>query len=307
MSRVVCIGECMVELAPSGDGLYRRGFAGDVFNTAVYLKRSAPQLDVQFATVTGGDPLSRDMRQAWRAHGVGDALAAVDPDRRPGLYLIELDARGERSFHYWRGESAARGWAQHLATMAQDVVLDGAQLIYLSGISLAILSPDDRQLAFEILETLRGRVQRIAYDPNLRPALWGDLGLAKAALERMAGLSDILLPSRQDLELLNGEQDIEWMARWLAGLGAAEFAITAEDQGCLVYAGQSQWLPAPRVETVVDTSGAGDSFNGAYLAARLAGKSPAEAARAGLAMGAYVVTQPGAIGPDQPNGTVSDA
>jgi 2-dehydro-3-deoxygluconokinase len=306
MTRAVCIGECMVELAPAGADLYRRGFAGDAFNAAVYLKRSAPKLDVQFATVTGADPLSKAMRQAWRAHGVGDALAAVDPGREPGLYLIELDAKRERSFHYWRGESAARGWARHLATMAQDDVLDGAELIYFSGISLAILTPQDRALAFEILRGLRGRVGRIAFDPNLRPALWSDIAEARGAFETVVGLADVLLPSRQDLQLLWGEEDIEWMARQLAALGAAEFAITSEEKGCLVHhRGRSEWLPAPVVETVIDTSGAGDSFNGAYLAARLAHTSPIDAARQGLALAAYVVTQPGAIAAVKPSGSVS--
>jgi len=306
MSRAVCIGECMVELAPAGADLYRRGFAGDAFNTAVYLKRSAPKLDVQFATVTGADPLSRAMRQTWRAHGVGDALAAVDPDRRPGLYLIELDAQRERSFHYWRGESAARGWARHLATLAQDDALVGVELIYFSGISLAILTPEDRALAFEILRGLRGRVRRIAFDPNLRPALWADLGEAREAFETCVGFADILLPSLQDLQLLWGEEDIERMARRLAALGAVEFAVTSGAEGCLVHhRGRSEWLPAPAVETVVDTSGAGDSFNGAYLAARLARKSPIEAARRGQAVAAYVVTQPGAIAAVQPSGSAS--
>lgn len=308
MSRVVCIGECMVELRPAGEDLYRRGFAGDVYNTAVYLKRSDPGLDVQFATVTGDDPLSQAMRRAWAGEGVGDALTPADPGARPGLYMIELDARGERRFHYWRGESAARGWARTLAPRIRSGAFDGASLVYLSGISLAILTPEDRELALQLVRELKRRVGLIAFDPNLRPALWGEISTARAAFEAMAGLADILLPSRQDLELLFGDAKIEEMAERLTGLGAAEFAITAEADGCLVHHGRrSDWIDAPRVEQVVDTSGAGDSFSGAYLAARLAGKSPGDAARAGLALAAYVVTQPGAIAAGQPNGTVPDA
>jgi 2-dehydro-3-deoxygluconokinase len=297
----------MVELRPAGEGLYRRSFAGDAYNTAVYLKRSAPALDVQFATVTGADPLSKAMRQAWAGEGVGDALAAADPGGRPGLYMIELDARGERSFRYWRGESAARGWAQRLAGRIRGGAFDGAGLVYLSGISLAILTAEDRELALELVAELKGRVGLIAFDPNLRPALWGELSKARAAFEAMVPLCDILLPSRQDLELMFGDADVEWMARRLTSLGAAEFAITSEAAGCLVRHGRSEWIEAPRVAQVVDTSGAGDSFNGAYLAARLAGEAPADAARAGLALAAYVVTQAGAIAAAQPVETQSHA
>jgi 2-dehydro-3-deoxygluconokinase len=303
MSRAICIGECMVELRSAGEDLYRRGFAGDAYNTAVYLKRSAPELDVQFATVTGADPLSKAMRQAWAGEGVGEALAPADPGGRPGLYMIELDARGERSFRYWRGESAARGWARALAPRIRNGAFDGASLVYLSGISLAILTPQDRELALELVGELKSRVGLIAFDPNLRPALWGELSKARAAFEAMTPLADILLPSRQDLEALFGDVDIEWMARRLTNLGATEFAITAEADGCLVRGGRSEWIDAPQVAQVSDTSGAGDSFNGAYLAARLAGKSPAAAARAGLALAAYVVTQPGAIAAVTPDGT----
>jgi 2-dehydro-3-deoxygluconokinase len=296
MSRAICIGECMVELRPAGDGIFRQGFAGDVYNTAVYLKRSAPHLDVQFATVTGADPLSQQMRRAWAGHGVGDDLAVADPDRRLGLYLTETDDRGERSFHYWRGQSAARGWARALTGPVRDGALDGAALVYLSGISLAILPPDDRALALDLLEALHGRVGKIAFDPNLRPALWGGIEAARAACEAMTRLADILLPSRQDLELLYGEADIGALADRLTGLGAQEFAITAESEPCLVCTdGQVARITPPNVAAVVDTSGAGDSFNGAYLAARLAGEPPERAARAGLTLAAHVVTQPGAI------------
>ena len=178
--RVVSIGECMVELRDAGPGLLSRAFAGDAYNTAVYLKRSAPSAQVQFLSVTGADPLSLAMRAAWRAEGVEDDAAFTDPDREPGLYLIELDAAGERKFHYWRQASAARQWMQRLRAGGGDP-LSGADLIYLSGVSLAILPLEDLEQALLLLRWLRGRVGAIAFDPNVRPALWPDLATARAA------------------------------------------------------------------------------------------------------------------------------
>lgn len=298
MTRAICIGECMVELREAQGGLYRRGYAGDTYNTAVYLKRSAPDLDVQFATATGDDPLSQSMREAWRAEGVGDDLAFQTPGKRPGLYLIETDPQGERRFQYWRGESAARNWLQELSAAGGLARLAGADLVYLSGISLAILSPADRARALDLLHALRGQVGLIAFDPNLRPALWPSLSVAREVFEEAVGVADILLPSRQDLELLYdvGEPGLQMML--LLDRGSREVALTAEDTGCLVrHAETMTHIDAIKAEAVIDTSGAGDSFNGAYLAARLQGHGPLAAARAGLALAAQVVAHPGAVVP----------
>ncbi|MBT9470571.1 MAG: sugar kinase [Pseudomonadota bacterium] len=298
MTRAICIGECMVELREAQGGLYRRGYAGDTYNTAVYLKRSAPDLDVQFATATGDDPLSQSMREAWRAEGVGDDLAFQTPGKRPGLYLIETDPHGERRFQYWRGESAARNWLQELSAAGGLARLAGADLVYLSGISLAILAPADRARALDLLHALRGQVGLIAFDPNLRPALWPSLSVAREVFEEAVGVADILLPSRQDLELLYDVDEPGLQMMLLLDRGAREVALTAEDTGCLVrHAETMTHIDAIKVEAVIDTSGAGDSFNGAYLAARLQGHGPLAAARAGLALAAQVVAHPGAVVP----------
>src|ERR1700744_2414826 len=198
MTRVIAIGECMVELSAAGEGLLRRRFAGDAYNTAVYLKRARPRVEVSFLTVTGDDPLSGEMRRAWAAEGVGDDLAFVDPKRRPGLYLIATDDRGDRHVHYWRGETAARGWFEALQAAGGAAVLAGADLVYVSGISLAILPAEQRPEAIALLGALPEGT-RLAFDPNLRPALWGSLDEARACVEAMAGIAGIVLPSRQDL------------------------------------------------------------------------------------------------------------
>jgi len=294
MTSAICIGECMVELRPVDDGHLKRGFAGDAYNTAVYLKRSAPDIDVAFLTATGDESLSDAMVATWRGEGIGDRLVYRIPGERPALYLIETNARGDRKFHYWRGETPAKEWLRLLLATGGTRVLDAADLVYISGISLAILSYADRQAAIELLGQLKTKV---AFDPNIRPALWKSMGEARQTFEAMAKLSSIVLPSRQDYQLMYGIDDPDEQIHFTAGLTDGEIALTCDEDGCRLRAeGKTIALPTQAV-AVVDTSGAGDSFNGAYLAARLHGRSPEEAAKAGLALAARVVAQPGAIIP----------
>ena len=295
--RVVSIGECMVELRAAGEGLLSKAFAGDAYNTAVYLKRSSPDAQVQFLTATGDDPLSRAMRAAWGAEGVEDSAAFTAPGFEVGLYLIETDGAGERRFHYWRSASAARLWMSRLRAGGGDP-LAGADLVYLSGISLAILPEEEREQALLLLRSLRGRVGRIALGLNIRPALWRDLDTARAVVEAAVGLADVVLPSSDDMALLYGPGDPAVQAARLWRLGAREIAMTTGPDGCMVVTAEGRTsLAAVASGAVVDTSGAGDAFSGAYLAARLGGSTPVDSAKAGQAVAARVITHPGAVVP----------
>ena len=296
--RVVCIGECMVELRQAGAELYARSFAGDAYNTAVYLKRSAPSAAVSLLTATGVGGLSAAMRIEWAGQGVDDDLAFAVEGAEPGLYMIELSAAGERSFRYWRSASPARQWLNRLIAEGGSDRLAGADLVYLSGISLAILPDDDRRRLAAWLAGLKGRVGRIAFDPNVRPALWRDLSAARAAIEPMLGLADIVRASREDGALLFGLDDPADQIAAFQSAGAREIALTLDVDGCLLSTDAGLVaLPAPAVSEVRDTSGAGDSFNGAYLAARLAGAEPIDAALAGMLVASRVVTHAGAVVP----------
>jgi len=297
LTRVICIGECMAELRATGADVFARAYARDAYNTAVYLKRSLPDAQVQFLTATGDDAMSRAMRNVWSAEGIDGALGFTVNGGSPGLYLIENDARGERRFHYWRSNSAARRWFELLQDQ-DETVLWGADAVYLSGISLAILSPVERVGAIELLRRLRPKVGRIAFDPNVRLALWESAQAAAATIEEVLSIADIALPSTEDAGLLLGVDDpIEQMNR-LQGAGVREIALTLGAGGCLVSdCGAHTRLPAPRAASIADTSGAGDAFNGAYLATRLGGGSAVEAAESGLALGSRVVTHVGAVVP----------
>jgi 2-dehydro-3-deoxygluconokinase len=297
LKRVVCIGECMVELRATGANSFARAYSGDVYNTAVYLKRSLPNAQVQFLTATGDDAMSGAMRKAWQGEGIDDALAFTVSGGSPGLYLIENDARGERRFQYWRSHSAARRWLT-LLRGRDETVLRGADVVYLSGITLAILSPAEREGAIELLRRLRPHVGRIAFDPNVRLTLWETVQAAEAAIQAALSIADVALPSTEDAGLLLRIDDPVAQMHRLQGFGAREIALTLGADGCLVADGAVHTrLPAPVVDVITDTSGAGDAFNGAYLASRLRGGSVVEAAQSGLLLGSRVVTHAGAVVP----------
>jgi 2-dehydro-3-deoxygluconokinase len=295
--RIVCIGECMVELRAVGKDHFARSFAGDVYNTAVYLKRSLPTAQVQFLTATGDDAMSGTMRRFWKTQGIDDSLAFTVEGGSAGLYLIETDEHGERRFHYWRDHSAARRWLTLLQEHGESR-LHGADIVYFSGITLAILTPEDRHAAIELVRRLRAHVGRVAFDPNVRLRLWQTPQSAAETLRAAISVCDIALPSTEDLAWLFDSGDPSVQIDRLLELGVREIAVTLGARGCAIAAGEVRTqLSGPVVERVIDTSGAGDAFNGAYLASRLQGYSPPQAAEAGLRIASRVVTCAGAIVP----------
>jgi 2-dehydro-3-deoxygluconokinase len=295
--RIICIGECMVELRAVGADTFARSYAGDVYNTAVYLKRSLPAAQVQFLTATGDDAMSMAMRRMWHAQEIDDALAFPVAGGSAGLYLIETDAFGERSFQYWRKHSAAKYWLARLVENGESL-LHGADIVYFSGITLAILNPDERVAAIELLRRARTHVGRIAFDPNVRLGLWQSPQAAAQTIRAAMSACDIVLPSAEDLAWLFGIGDPMQHMDQLIEMGVPEVALTLGAAGCAIANGEvRKRLSNLNVERVIDTSGAGDAFNGAYLANRLQGSSPDEAAQAALRVASRVVTHAGAIVP----------
>src|SRR4051794_32898992 len=179
MTRFVSIGECMIELRKARPDTFKRAYAGDTLNSAVYFKRTTPDAEVQFVTATGRDRLSGAMRAWWKSEGIDDSLAYIVNGAQPSLYLIEVDKKGQRRFLYWRDRSGARQWLRMLTQNGGAERLAGADMVYLTGMSLAILSDNERAEAFELLAQLHRRGIRLAFCPNLRPQLWPDMVRAR--------------------------------------------------------------------------------------------------------------------------------
>jgi 2-dehydro-3-deoxygluconokinase len=302
MTKVASIGECMIELkaAQGGSqggnqgGLYSRGYGGDTLNTSVYLARLG--IAVDYITALGDDPLSDEMVAGWKAEGVGTSRVARLKGKLPGIYLIQTDDKGERRFFHWRENAAVRQLMGLPETDDMLAVLGGYDLVYLSAITLAIYNGEGRARLLAALRRARDGGTRVAFDTNFRSRLWPDLDIARAVYGDAFAVADIALASTEDLlPLYPGDSNEGLLAR----ISSAETVLRlAEPASIIRFEGISREVKAePVTQPVVDTTAAGDSFAAAYLAARLAGASPVEAARAGHRLAGVVVCHPGAIIP----------
>ncbi len=303
------IGECMLELSgadattensdgSNGDGeLYRLGYAGDTLNTAWYARAALDRQAwrVAYFTRLGRDGFSQRMIDFIAANGIDTRWIGRDPERIAGLYAIELQD-GERSFTYWRDRSAARLLADDEAALS--AAFDAADAIYLSGITLAILAPDRRAFVTRLLVQARATGKLTAFDPNIRPRLWPDMETARDSIMATAGAVKLVLPSFDDEKAAFGDSSPEATLARYRTAGAAEIVVKDGGRSALVGgADGTQSVPAGDAIAVVDTTGAGDSFNGGYLAARLSGREPEDAARAGHVIAGQVIGHPGALMP----------
>ena len=299
---IAIVGECMLELTrqsgePSGRSLpMNLSYGGDTLNSAVYLARQG--INVDYVTALGDDPNSAWMVDQWRGEGVGCDLVKRVTGAVPGMYLIETDQQGERSFYYWRDSSPARRLLDQAASTGElfSHLADHAW-IGLSGITLAIYSDASRQRLFELLADYRAGGGKVAFDSNYRPKLWSSHGVTQDAYEAMYRLTDLALPTVEDEQAVFGDPDEDSVIERLQSWGVGEIGLKMGEQGCLVTAeGERQLVSANKV-VVVDTTSAGDSFNAGYLATRLQDGSPVEAAAAGHRLASIVIQHRGAIIP----------
>ncbi|SLN32247.1 sugar kinase [Ruegeria meonggei] len=287
MTRIACIGEAMIELSITQADA-QVGVAGDTLNTAIYAKRLAPDLEVDYITCLGDDPMSQRIFDFISDHGIGTSALGTIPGASPGLYAITTSEAGERSFTYWRSESAAR----KLFADCDFGVLAKYDALYLSGISVAIL-PHPVRLA--LLDWLAANPVKLIYDSNYRPKLWDSVEHARLVTSLLWQRADIALPSIDDEMTLFGETADQVIDRFANPTVVG--ALKRGEKGPLSIGQIVRQSYAP-VAHVVDTTAAGDSFNGGYLAALLSGRSQEQALMAGHQMASVVVQYRGAIIPE---------
>ena len=316
--KVASIGEAMLELSPAGvmqnnssprvepadkdrlqqSSAYNLAFAGDSLNTIFYYQHyaAASNSECYYVSALGTDAMSQRMLQAWQGYGLHTELIAQVPERQPGLYIINLDDQGERTFMYYRAGSAASMLCDSPQFDAIATSLLDFDEIYFSGITLGIYSPAARQRLFEVLQHARSQGARIVFDTNYRPRLWESAAVALSTIEKFYALVDVAVPTFEDEVALFGDNTPADTARRLQAAGINEVVVKQGSDGCFLFVGDSsEHVPIERAVKVVDTTAAGDSFNGAYLAARAEGMEPRAAAERAHQVAAAVIQARGAL------------
>lgn len=298
----------MIELNGKPFGAMHQTFGGDTLNAAVYLSRGCElntkkqPITVSYVSAMGTDPLSEGMLARWQHEGINTDLVLRDKVRTPGLYLIQLDDQGERTFLYWRNQSPARYLLQHPDFNRIEKSLAKMDMVFVSGISLAILPEEDRGKLLTLLASLRRQGIEVSFDSNYRPALWPNDGLKtiKENYQAMYQTTDLALVTFDDEQLIWGDKTpLDTLSR-LHQLGVTKIVVKLGEQGCLVgdtTANSHYAVPTTPVETVIDTTSAGDSFNGGFLSSYLAGGSLEQSCQRGNTLAGVVIQHRGAIIP----------
>ncbi|WP_317179707.1 2-dehydro-3-deoxygluconokinase [Lelliottia amnigena] len=300
--KIAVIGECMIELSQKGAEV-SRGFGGDTLNTSVYIARQvAPEaLAVNYVTALGTDSFSQQMLEAWQSENVQTSLIQRMENRLPGLYYIETDRTGERTFYYWRNEAAAKFWLESEDSAAICEELATFDYLYLSGISLAILSPSSREKLLSLMHECRANGGKVIFDNNYRPRLWASREETQQVYQQMLHCTDIAFLTLDDEDALWGEKPVEEVIARTHDAGVSEVVIKRGADSCLVSVAGEAVIDVPAMklakDKVVDTTAAGDSFSAGYLAVRLTGGTPEDAAKRGHLTASTVIQYRGAIIP----------
>lgn len=301
MSNIAIIGECMIEISHQGTPLsdqIQQKYGGDTLNTAIYLSRLLPQNDIFYITALGKDVMSQKMLLEWQKEGIKTEHTLHFEHLSPGLYWIILDAMGERSFLYWRKNSAASQWLKHPDINTTLEALMAMDWIYLSGITLAILEDSDREKLLSWLETYQKQGGNIAYDSNYRASLWSDRSIALQAHQRMLTMADIALLTDED-EISLWELPKNELQAHLFTLNIPLLILKQGKKGALISRPHHAPILVPSfvIDKVVDTTAAGDAFNAGFLAAYIQKNSPEKACIQGHKLASVVIQHAGAIIP----------
>jgi 2-dehydro-3-deoxygluconokinase len=292
--RIAALGEPLLELQPAGDGGVHMAFGGDVANSMICLSRmlGAGARRISLVTALGDSSYSAWLRQRLTREGIHVIEPSVTGE--PGIYGLPLDPAGRPGFSYWRAQSAARAFLQSADLGRIEQLLGDAQLLLVTGITLALCSGASFEHLCRWVERHRDGC-RVVFDCNFRRRLWDSEAEARERIARFERLSSLIATGAEDEKTLWGAEGTAQIIERVSRL-PAEYLIRGGPEGCWVGSGpEYRHVPTEPVTVVGDTAGAGDSHLAGYMAARIRGCDRAEAAAYANEAAAVIVSQRGSV------------
>ena len=289
---ILALGEPMVEFNQTGEGggrNYLQGFGGDTSNAAIAAARQGA--GVGYLSAVGDDVYGHMLHDLWQREGVDASGVRTDAQAFTAVYFVTHDARGHHFSFFRKGSAASR---MTPADLPRERIA-AAKVLHLSGISAAI-SDSACDTCFAAVEAAKAAGVQVSFDTNLRLKLW-PIARARAVMRELIRLSDICLPSLEDVQAISGLQDADALVDWCLELGARTVALKLGAEGAIVTDGKQRVRIAPHPCQPVDATGAGDTFAGAFLARLVQGDALEPAARYAAVAAALSTEGYGAVEP----------
>ena len=290
---VCSIGEAMIEISNIKNSLYNQSFAGDTLNFCNYLDKK--KLNAFFLSAIGKSEINQSLLDFVKSKNISTKYIKQINQFEIGLYLIKNKDNGEKQFFYWRDESAAKQYFNNIDFLNLYKELKNFDYIYFSGITLSIIHVSKLNNFIKLLKLLKSKKIKIVFDFNIRPSRWNKKNL-NIFLDSVLKFVDICFLSGEDMNYWKNKNNIKSYEQIVRKYKLKHSIFRKNAKFTYVFLNKTRYVFKNKLlKTVVDTSGAGDGFNAAYLSNFIVNNDPVLALKAGSSLGSKIVMKKGAI------------
>ena len=292
-TKICSIGEAMIEISNIKDSFYNQSFAGDTLNFCNYLDKK--KLNAFFLSAIGKSEINQSLLEFVKSKKISTKHIKQINQFEVGLYLIKNKINGEKQFFYWRNESAAKQYFNSIDFLNLYKELKNFDYIYFSGITLSIIHISKLNNFIKLLKLLKSKKIKIVFDFNIRPSRWNKKNL-NIFLDSVLKIVDICFLSGEDMNYWKNKNNIKSYEQIVRKYKIKHSIFRKNAKYTYLFLNKTRYVFKNKlIKKVVDTSGAGDGFNAAYLSNFIVNNDPVLALKAGSSLGSKIVMKKGAI------------
>lgn len=294
MKKKICsVGECMMEFSNLEKNSYNQSIAGDTLNFSSYLDKNI--FNSFYLTAIGSSDISSSVLNFLKQRKINVNLVKRISTHEIGLYLIKNNNSGEKKFYYWRDNSAAKFFFNNKNIKYYYNKLKFFNYLYFTGITLSLFNKTRRSQFVKLITFLKKRKIQIIFDLNIRISRWDKKEL-DIALSQILSKIDILFASGEDLSVWKGDKSLKMFKKILEKYKISHGIYRKNAQFNYSFLNNKKYLIKNKVlRNVIDTSGAGDGYNAAYISNFANHRNPQYALENASKIGAKIVMKKGAI------------